>query len=274
MILFLFNFDDCLLKAIKCMFYSISLTGSIIYSALLFVNRFFCCYTVLMQGNMSNDNTLKASVNSSRSDFKNDLNSANSMKDTQEELRTNSSQKTNKKTSQGNGKTLSIISKDSVKLFVIAFLLISIVATVAALYFTPSNAFDTRSNAEENITPSDNYVTGSSAVPEVINAPITKAYVGKEYFYTLRIADADSSLSDISIKLLEAPSWLEADGLTLIGVPEVASDSALKVSFILTDGKNEVDESFYLFIYPTDDVDKTAVINKEDDIQYDLHSNE
>lgn len=254
-------------------FYSISLTVLIIYSALLFVNRFFCCYTVLMQGNMSNDNTLKALGNLSRSDFKNDLNSANSMKDIQEELRTNSSQKTKGKTSQGNGKTLSIIPKDSVKLFVIAFLLISIVATVAALYFTPSNAFDTRSNAEEKFTPSDNYVTSSSEVPEIINAPITKAYVGKEYFYTLRVADTDSSLNDISIRLLEAPSWLEADGLTLIGVPDVASDTALKVLFIVSDGENEVEESFYLFVYPADDTEKAAVINNVDDIQYELHSN-
>jgi len=160
-------------------------------------------------------------------------------------------------------------SKKSLQLFFVLFAVFTIVSVTIAVYFTPENSFDVRSNASDTkkieSKPSDNYEFGSSSLPKLINIPPSVVHVGEKYNFTMRISDTDTDIQDIVVVIKKAPAWLIIDGFTLSGYPLVDTEEAEEVVLDISDGENLIEESFFIFVEPS------LAVYPDDEIKYELH---
>lgn len=87
-----------------------------------------------------------------------------------------------------------------------------------------------------------------ASVPYVTSVAPVDAYVGKEYVYSVKYSDQDSKSTDISIELINAPSWLTVNGLNVVGTPVIGSEGTYKVSVRISDGTNSSVQDFYILV--------------------------
>jgi hypothetical protein len=161
-------------------------------------------------------------------------------------------------------------TKNSLKSFVIAFMVLTTVSTIIALYFTPSNSFDTSSisaseKEKKESSPEDNYAIGSSSLPKLINVPVAEAKVGEKYNFTMRISDTDTDIQKINVSIVKSPEWLNIEGFTLSGYPVKDTGVPEEVVLSIFDGENTVEEKYYIFVYDS------TVVTPGDEIVYELH---
>lgn len=87
-----------------------------------------------------------------------------------------------------------------------------------------------------------------SGVPRVVNLAPIEVYVADNYEYTLSVVDSDSDLGEISLSLIESPSWIKAEGFRIHGVPSALDVGTHTVRYSLSDGVNTVVNSFYIVV--------------------------
>jgi hypothetical protein len=78
-------------------------------------------------------------------------------------------------------------------------------------------------------------------------SPVT-AYIGKEYVYDIKYSDRDSGREDITISLLEAPSWLSVQDFHISGTPPIGSSGQYKFNVKISDGVNSSIQENYILI--------------------------
>ncbi len=87
-----------------------------------------------------------------------------------------------------------------------------------------------------------------SVVPYIVSLPPLSGVVGEEYVYDVKYSDRDSQSSEISIKLIDAPSWLSVNSMTVSGIPTSENGGQNKFSVRISDGKNSSVQENYILI--------------------------
>lgn len=87
-----------------------------------------------------------------------------------------------------------------------------------------------------------------STVPYIVNSPTAMGVVGEEYVYTVECSDGDTLDEDLTITLIDAPSWLFVDGKKVYGTPPVGSEGQYKLKIRVSDGKNSSVKESYILI--------------------------
>jgi len=127
--------------------------------------------------------------------------------------------------------------KTKIFLSSIIFLLISAGAVFLFLNYTPKE--DTQ---DEVLGEKDLY-----AVPRITSLAPMSVYGGEEYIYSVKVTDNDTEIENISINLLEGPSWLGVSGLKIYGIAPLGSSGTYRLVIRVSDGDNSsVQESYIL----------------------------
>lgn len=90
--------------------------------------------------------------------------------------------------------------------------------------------------------------TDYSKYPSVNNVAPTIAVVDQQYRYDISIVDSDTPKEEISVELVENPSWIESYSLSIYGTPKIEDMGAHKVVYKISDGENSVFETFYVVV--------------------------
>ena len=134
-------------------------------------------------------------------------------------------------------------------------IIISLVVVVSTLLVAGSYAFSLRNKeAKEGGEITEN-AEGllSNYAPIFVNLPPTRVLVGENYYYDIQISDKDNSFEDLSLELIEGPTWLEIKSFVLYGVPTMQNVGNSKVVLRLSDGVNDVEKVFYITVIEEDD---------------------
>jgi len=134
-------------------------------------------------------------------------------------------------------------------------IIISLVVVVSALLVAGSYIFSLRNQTtktnEAEVENADG--TLSNYAPTFVNLPPTRVLVGENYYYDIQISDNDNPFEDLSLELIEGPTWIEINGFVLYGVPTMQNVGNSKVILQLSDGVNNVEKVFYITVTEEDD---------------------
>jgi hypothetical protein len=83
-------------------------------------------------------------------------------------------------------------------------------------------------------------------VPRIVSVAPISVLEGREYIYDVKVADSDSSSSDISIDIVEGPAWLSIDDNVVSGVAR--GIGTYKVVLRVTDGENFSLQENYILV--------------------------
>lgn len=124
--------------------------------------------------------------------------------------------------------------------FGLTFTLLLAVA-LSTTFIVERQNLDNRSKADEI----DNRIKDLSTIPIVSSSAPTQAQVGKEYRYILRISDNDTPPENIKVDIKRSPSWLVLqDNIVLAGIPSIGDLGMYRVTLLISDGTNIVEENF------------------------------
>jgi hypothetical protein len=138
------------------------------------------------------------------------------------------------------------------KLFFILFPVISVLM-IGVAYYMKDSSQDTRSSASVNTFGTEYF---DSYLPEVISVHPTKAIVGDVFDYKMIVVDQDTDIENVSILIIEGPSWLSLTQKNRLGgTVQVESGNVEKIVLEISDGENKVEEVFYLLIEDVDNVE-------------------
>lgn len=98
------------------------------------------------------------------------------------------------------------------------------------------------------VSPEVQGVIDYSTYPAIQNIPPSKVIVGQGYLYDLAVIDSDTHYTDIKLSIIEGPSWLVTNGLSLLGNPSLVDVGEHKVTLELSDGENKVYKTFYILV--------------------------
>lgn len=131
-------------------------------------------------------------------------------------------------------------------LFFILFPLIASISIVVSVVINQNSSIgDTRSAASDV----EEVPAITSGIPRIVTVAPQSAYVGEDFSYTVKVADSDTELEDITLELIEAPAWLRIrDRFDLYGKPVIVGGNTQKVVVEVTDGKHITTQTFYLLI--------------------------
>lgn len=109
-------------------------------------------------------------------------------------------------------------------------------------------------NAQKRITDVAG-ITDYSNYPVIQNIAPNTVTVGNRYEYTLGVIDADTHPANLRLNLVESPSWINADGLTVWGVPTPSDLGTNKVEIEVSDGEHSIFKTFYILVTPPDETE-------------------
>jgi len=124
-------------------------------------------------------------------------------------------------------------------IFFISFLLVISIA-VGVVILKEDKSVDPRSSAEEQ----DNI----EGIPNIITVPPQSIQIGEEYFYNVKVVDADSDLVELDLELIEGPDWLVKEGFILSGTPEEEELGQHKVVIRVSDEETYEEQAFYIVV--------------------------
>ncbi|WKZ31469.1 MAG: hypothetical protein QY318_01765 [Candidatus Dojkabacteria bacterium] len=133
--------------------------------------------------------------------------------------------------------------------FLILFPLVSIIAIMTSLLINKQITIVEKSslveeNEEEKVA---ERVTG---IPMIVTVAPQNAYEDLPFSYIVKVADSDSPTEDISLRIVEGPSWMDLrNGYELYGIPVITGDETVKVVVEVSDGIHETTQTFYLLIH-------------------------
>lgn len=133
--------------------------------------------------------------------------------------------------------------KTKIFLSFIIFLLISFGAIFLFLNYAPKE--DTQN---EVLGDKDLY-----AVPRITSLAPMSVSEGDEYVYSVKVTDNDTDVGNITINLLEGPSWLGVFGLKVYGVPPLGSSGTYRVVIRVSDGDNSSVQESYILVESRDE---------------------
>ncbi len=87
-----------------------------------------------------------------------------------------------------------------------------------------------------------------ASVPYITSVAPVVGYVGEEYSYNVKYSDNDSLDKDISISLVNSPTWLHVEDRKVYGTPPVGSEGSYKFSVRIFDGVNSSVQDSYILI--------------------------
>lgn len=87
-----------------------------------------------------------------------------------------------------------------------------------------------------------------SIIPYIVSVPPITAVTGEEYVYDVKYSDRDSEVDDISIQLTDAPSWLNVQGMSVMGIPPLGSEGQYKFTVKISDGRNSSIQENYILV--------------------------
>jgi len=91
------------------------------------------------------------------------------------------------------------------------------------------------------------------AVPRITSlAPMTM-HEGEEYTYSVKVTDNDTDIENISINLLEGPSWLGVSGLKVYGIAPLGSIGTYRLVIRVSDGDNSSVQESYILVESSDE---------------------
>lgn len=132
-----------------------------------------------------------------------------------------------------------------VKIFlsILVFLLISGGAIFSFFNFSPEE--DTN---DEVLGNQDLY-----SVPRIISLAPMSVYEGEEYMYMVKVTDNDTEMEDITINLLEGPSWLGVSEMKVLGTAPFGSVGTYRVVIKVSDGDNSSVQESYILVETKDE---------------------
>ncbi|MHC1716526.1 MAG: Ig domain-containing protein [Candidatus Dojkabacteria bacterium] len=92
-----------------------------------------------------------------------------------------------------------------------------------------------------------------SGVPYITNIAPISVYEGEEYTYTPQFVDVDTNLNDLTLELLEAPSWLSIEENTIAGIAPIGSKGTYKFVAKISDGENSSVRENYILVESSDE---------------------
>lgn len=133
---------------------------------------------------------------------------------------------------------------------------LSIFIVVSLFLFSGSiflrNRVEHNKKSEEGISQVKG-TTDFSTYPAIANIAPNTAVVDDLYRYDLVIVDSDSVMNNINIELLESPNWLKVDGLSILGIPKANNLGSNKVVIKVSDEKQSIFSTFYIFVTTGDE---------------------
>lgn len=91
------------------------------------------------------------------------------------------------------------------------------------------------------------------AVPRITSLAPMSVSEGDEYVYSVKVTDNDTDVGNITINLLEGPSWLGVFGLKVYGVPPLGSSGTYRVVIRVSDGDNSSVQESYILVESRDE---------------------
>ena len=133
--------------------------------------------------------------------------------------------------------------KSKIVLSLFVFLLISSGAIFSYLTFSPEE------DVNEDVLGNQDLF----AVPRIISLAPMSVYEEEEYIYNVRVTDNDTEIEDITINLLEGPSWLGVSGMKVSGRAPFGSVGTYRVVIKVSDGNNSSVQESYILVETRDE---------------------
>lgn len=91
------------------------------------------------------------------------------------------------------------------------------------------------------------------AVPRITSLAPMSVYEGEEYIYVVKVTDNDTDMEQITINLIEGPSWLGVSGLKLSGTAPFGSIGTYRLVIKVSDGDNSSVQESYILVEARDE---------------------
>jgi hypothetical protein len=123
-----------------------------------------------------------------------------------------------------------------------------IISMISVSLVVKKKYLDKKESSEVVLTESVKGTTNLSNVPIIKNIAPTNAFIGQEYRFDPAIMDADTYFSNLTLQVVQGPTWLKVDGLSVVGIPPFYAEETNKIVLKISDGDNFTLFTFYILV--------------------------
>ena len=138
--------------------------------------------------------------------------------------------------------------------FIVIFSIVILLGAIVTFVSEFSREGEVEGIKDEEVVIEETSFRDLNSVPVFKSEPPINGYVGEEYSYFVSVSDSDSP--ELILSILKGPSWMEVNGLEVLGIPTSTTPlEGMKVILEVSDGENSTYQVFYLNVVDRDEVE-------------------